>query len=335
MELPRGTDSTAACQERRAIDAGYFPPHARSSDRPHEMDPTALTESIGRRFHRPPAPSVVACASTRRPILFSHIASDRAMPGRTLPPPIEEAYAFHVHHTRITDGEMWLEGRHLKLPLIDHGGVFIFDLRTAPIAQLHHAFEFSRFQLSRAAIEELAYEQGARRVGELHARHGVTDPVVRHLALAMTRRIELFGKETDSLFTDGIALAFFTHAIQVYGSAITAPVSRGSLASWQVRRISEWVDANLDAAMSIADIAGLVDLSSSHFSRAFAVATGLPPHRWLMQRRIQRAKSLLRATSMPLSEIAALCGFVDQSHFTRVFARLERQTPARWRQALR
>ncbi len=299
------------------------------------MEPTALPASIGRRFHRPPAPSVVACASTRRPILFSHVASDVAMPGRTLPPPIEDAYAFHVHHAPITDGEMWLEGRHVTLPRIPHGGVFIFDLRTAPIAQLHHAFEFSRFQLTRPAIDELAYEQGARRVGDLRARHGVTDLVVRHLALAMTRRIELFGQETDSLFADGIALAFFSHVIQSYGDAAIAPASRGSLASWQLRRVSEWVDANLDATMSIADIAGLVDLSPSYFSRAFARTTGLPPHRWLMQRRIQRAKTLLRASAMPLSEIATSCGFVDQSHFTRVFARLEGQTPARWRLAQR
>jgi AraC-like DNA-binding protein len=87
--------------------------------------------------------------------------------------------------------------------------------------------------------------------------------------------------------------------------------------------------------MSIGDIAGVLGLSPSYFARAFLKTTGLPPHRWLLQRKLLRAKQLLRGTSLPLTEISSTCGFADQSHFTRVFGRTERLTPARWRRVNR
>jgi AraC-like DNA-binding protein len=83
--------------------------------------------------------------------------------------------------------------------------------------------------------------------------------------------------------------------------------------------------------MSIADLAAVVNLSRSHFARAFSRSTGLPPHRFVLQRRVARAKRLLKTTGLALSEISATCGFVDQSHFTKIFAAFERSTPGRWR----
>jgi AraC-like DNA-binding protein len=299
------------------------------------MDHLQFTESIGRRFHRPPAPSVIACSSTRHPIVISHIRSETAMPGRTLPPPVEDAFAIHVHYIPLRDGETWLEGRHSRLPPVDKGSIFIFDLRTEPVAQLHEGFEFSRFHLTRATIDDLAYEQQMKRVGNFRSTPGQSDPVVFHLAQALAQRIEILGKDQDSFFEDGIALAFFAHVARAYGGALPGRIDIGCLAPWQVRRISDWVDANMHAPMSIGDIAGVLGLSPSYFARAFLKTTGLPPHRWLLQRKLLRAKQLLRGTSLPLTEISSTCGFADQSHFTRVFGRTERLTPARWRRVHR
>jgi AraC family transcriptional regulator len=94
------------------------------------------------------------------------------------------------------------------------------------------------------------------------------------------------------------------------------------------------MEAELDADHSISRLAREFGLSSSHFARAFKTTTGLAPHQWLTRRRVARARELLAQTTMEPADIACACGFVDQSHFSRIFARVEKQSPGRWRRRL-
>jgi len=290
---------------------------------------------IGRRFHRPPVPSIVAFPELDDPVVFSHVGSTIAMPAPTLAPPVENTFAIHVHHAPLTAAEVWIDGRHVRLPPVPNGGIFIFDLRTEPVAQIHQPFEFSRFQLSRATLDDMAYERGLRRVGDLRAATCDPDPVIQHLALAMLHRIERFGAERDTIFVDAVALALFDHVARAYGGAREQAAAVSVLAPWQVRRVTEWVDAHLGQPISIAGLSGLIDLSPSYFSRAFVRAFGIPPHRWLLQRRIERAKALMTHSDATLADIAAACGFVDQSHFTKVFSGIVHATPSAWRRRMR
>jgi AraC family transcriptional regulator len=109
------------------------------------------------------------------------------------------------------------------------------------------------------------------------------------------------------------------------------PVARGGLAPWQLRRAKEMMGSRLDGAVSLAELARACDLSSGHFARAFKRATGQSPHCWLIAQRIEKAKQLMTETSLSLAEIACVCGFADQSHFTRVFSRATQITPGVWR----
>ncbi|WP_457831280.1 helix-turn-helix transcriptional regulator, partial [Staphylococcus aureus] len=79
--------------------------------------------------------------------------------------------------------------------------------------------------------------------------------------------------------------------------------------------------------MTIAQVAQECRLTPSHFARAFRRSTGLAPHGYLMQLRLEEAKKLLLQPHLPLVDIALICGFGDQSHFTRVFGRLTGATP--------
>ena len=76
------------------------------------------------------------------------------------------------------------------------------------------------------------------------------------------------------------------------------------------------MNASLDKDISIAQLASECGLSSSHFARAFKQATGQPPYRWLLERRLDTAQDLLLNSQMSLQEIASACGFLDQSHFS-------------------
>jgi AraC-like DNA-binding protein len=119
------------------------------------------------------------------------------------------------------------------------------------------------------------------------------------------------------------------------GAATTPPLVRGGLAPWQVRRAKEMLMAHLDGEITLEELAGECQLSRSHFARAFRKTTGLPPHRWLVEQRLERAKDLLLKSDLPLAEIADTCGFSDQSHFTRAFGAALGVAPGEWRRSRR
>jgi AraC family transcriptional regulator len=87
--------------------------------------------------------------------------------------------------------------------------------------------------------------------------------------------------------------------------------------SW--REIEEFIEAHLDMQLTVIDMAARTGLSASHFSRAFSAKLKIPPHAYLMSRRLTRAQQLLASSNMPLAEIALATGFADQSHLCRRF----------------
>lgn len=112
-------------------------------------------------------------------------------------------------------------------------------------------------------------------------------------------------------------------------------IVRGSLVSWQTRRITTHIEAHLTERIRTEDLAALLNLSSSHFSRAFKCTFGVSVHGYLVRRRIELAQALMLTTCKPLSEIALSCGMSDQSHFTRAFGRIVGETPHAWRRVRR
>jgi AraC family transcriptional regulator len=110
---------------------------------------------------------------------------------------------------------------------------------------------------------------------------------------------------------------------------------QGGLPPARLRRIEEFLMAHLADDIGLDDLAAIADLSAKHFARAFRQSTGAPPHRWLIERRIERGKELLAASDHSLAEIALACGFADQSHFTAAFRKAVGATPGAYRRALR
>jgi AraC family transcriptional regulator len=106
---------------------------------------------------------------------------------------------------------------------------------------------------------------------------------------------------------------------------------RGSLAPWQIRRVKTFVEEHLDQSISIRDLSGVARLSSTHFARAFKHSFGEAPHAYIVRRRLRRARHLMLAGDIALSELAFACGFADQSHLCKVFRRTTGITPAAWR----
>jgi transcriptional regulator GlxA family with amidase domain len=114
-----------------------------------------------------------------------------------------------------------------------------------------------------------------------------------------------------------------------------APTARShpALSPWQIRQLRLHLESNIGAKITTQSLARIARLSPSHFSRAFTVSFGNSPHRYLLQRRMERSQELMLTTTAPIVDIALDCGLVDQAHFGRLFRRLVGETPAAWRRA--
>lgn len=104
-----------------------------------------------------------------------------------------------------------------------------------------------------------------------------------------------------------------------------------TLAPWQVNLAMRTMGQKLSDSISISDVASMCRLSFCYFVRAFTNTVGIAPYAWFVQQRILSAKALLSETPMPLAQVALECGFSDQAHFTKAFAKASGMTPAKWR----
>jgi AraC family transcriptional regulator len=107
--------------------------------------------------------------------------------------------------------------------------------------------------------------------------------------------------------------------------------ARGGLAPWQMRAVRNHIDDRLGGPVRVGDLAKLVSLSASYFSRAFKESFGELPHAYIVRMRIERAQALMITSSSSLSQIAYACGLVDQAHLCRCFRQATGTTPGVWR----
>ncbi|NGO66666.1 helix-turn-helix transcriptional regulator [Rhizobium daejeonense] len=161
--------------------------------------------------------------------------------------------------------------------------------------------------------------------------HMTDDPVLRRLALRIYPFFD--APETmDSLMADHYMWSLGIYLCTHYGDlAIRRPIV-GGLCTWQVRLAKDVIETSLVGGIGLADLAQLCGLRTSQFAHGFKRSTGVAPYEWLQCRRIERAKECLLAGGS-LFDVAALCGFADESHLIRMFRRRMGVSPGAWRRA--
>ena len=100
---------------------------------------------------------------------------------------------------------------------------------------------------------------------------------------------------------------------------------------WKMRRVIDYIEENLDGDLSLEAMAAEVEISPLYLARAFKAAIGQSPHRYVLARRIERAKELLRNTDLPVVDVALSSGFSSQSHLSHWFLRYVGVSPAVYR----
>jgi AraC family transcriptional regulator len=109
---------------------------------------------------------------------------------------------------------------------------------------------------------------------------------------------------------------------------------RGGLAPAVRRRLAEYIDASLDQTLSLGRLATIACMSEYHVARMFRLSFGMPPHAWIAARRVERARQLLKSTSLPLQQIADACGYADISHFSHRFRQDIGIAPSKYRRII-
>lgn len=209
--------------------------------------------------------------------------------------------------------------------------IYVRDFSEDYRADLYGNFDFLLVELSPAFFTRLADEHNVAAVRGLTCAAEQADVVLGNLAHALAAGLETPGA-LATLFIEQLGLAIGTHLARQYGDMRPADERiKGALSAACMNRAKEMLLDRARDGVSIAHVARECNLSRGYFIRAFAKKTGQTPHQWLIEKRTEQARQLVEATDMPLSEIAALCGFADQSHLSRVFLRIVGMSPGAWR----
>ncbi len=300
------------------------------------MRTTGYERLLSKRLGIPNPPTFVTSVSRGAPITFTRLRLDSASPTCDGTMPAEEAYSFHVNFLKQESFSISIKARTVERYFLGEGCSIMLDYSETLATTLHSAMDTVRLYVPRLTLQDFVREEyGSSEAYLKPPQQVIGDPILYHLGASLSALLE-HPEENNSLLADHIALSLQSHLYHTYSATpASSRRARGGLAPWQESHAKEAMDANLNKEMDIAQLASECGLSTSRFARAFRQSTGCPPHRWLLQRRIERARYLLLNSDKTLVEIAKACGFSDQSHLTRAFGQIVGTSPGLWRRARR
>jgi AraC family transcriptional regulator len=171
---------------------------------------------------------------------------------------------------------------------------------------------------------------------ELVRTAGMSDPLVNEVATALRDMSARPAESTDSLFAEGASSLLAAHLVSRYSNIrLRSAALLPSLSDQKLKRVIDLVESRFAGTISLDELAAETCLSPFHFARLFRKATGLPPHRYITERRIQDAKARLAEGRLSLLEVALEAGFGSQGNFNRIFRKHTGLTPGQFRRLRR
>ena len=189
---------------------------------------------------------------------------------------------------------------------------------------------YLRRSLYEAAVSEL-YGCDAS-AAEIVPRFGIIDPLLEQLAIALADALRS-GSVRDGLYIDTVAQMMAVHLARAHSvqSRQTSLPPTPTVPHQRMRQLIEFIEANLDQPLTLDAMAAQVGISPLYLARAFKAAIGQSPHQYVLARRIERAKELLRNTAIPIIDVALSVGFSSQSHLSHWMIRHTGVSPGVYR----
>jgi AraC family transcriptional regulator len=227
----------------------------------------------------------------------------------------------------------WRGSRGLRSEAVSTGTLAICEYNQSKRFEMRSAAKFAIVLLRNEVLQQVGLGTGYIRP-ELQAHEVVQDQTLRHLMEVLLRE-KREGFLSGSLFLDGVSTALASYLLRRYSVASrTERNVAGGMAPTTLRRCVEFMEAHLDGNLRLSELALEAGVSTSHFLRSFRQSTGKTPYQFLLHRRVERARILMRDLRAPLAQVAQASGFADQHHLSRVFRRITGVTPSSYRHSL-
>ncbi len=278
-------------------------------------------------------PNLVIRPPSEAQIAITRLASDAGLPERTASIPSERAFVVSVHLTPASERgcEIWVDDRYSRIAEWPAGGVGIYDLASNPRVRNRGPVDWVHYHVPRSTLNAFANDVELGDISDLQCSPGVVDPVLHQMTQMILPSLNT-GHALEELFLDYFRLLFCAHVAGKYAPSLSRIKNHGGgLAPWQRRRVTELLREHIDGSLKLSVLAGECGLSVSHFARSFRQSFATSAHHYLILQRVERAKSLLINSILPLSEVASQSGFSDQAAFSRTFKSVAGAPPGQWR----
>jgi AraC family transcriptional regulator len=216
---------------------------------------------------------------------------------------------------------------------VSAGSMSICEFNQPRRSEMRNPASVALVFLRNEILKQTVHDSRQPRV-ELQERHGLQDQTMRHLMEILLYE-KRQGFQSGGFFLDGIAAALASHLIRYYSA--DAPLIAnfvGGMAPPTLRRCIALMEARLEGDLRLTELACEAGLSTSHFIRSFRESTGKTPYQFLLDRRVQRAQTLMRDPRTSLTEVAKSSGFANQHHMARIFRYVTGMTPSAYRRSL-
>lgn len=217
-----------------------------------------------------------------------------------------------------------------------YGDIHIIPADTPSEWEVKGKDTFLTMNVAPALLQRVAAEMGfdAQRI-EIRNRFQIRDTQLENIAWALKEEME-YGYPCGQLYFDSLAVAVAARLICYHSSQSTETLRpHKRLTDRRLRQVFDYIEDHLAETISLDDLAAVVSLSVSHFKVLFREATGVAPHQYVIRRRLERARSLLGADKLSISQIALETGFAHQSHLARHMQRVLGVSPKILRELLR
>jgi len=238
-----------------------------------------------------------------------------------------------IFHLKGSVGIRWSVSGHQLDGRVTPGHFDFFPGREGVGVQLSGPVETMHLYLRRsivdAVVEDMFGDPTALKLNPIFNRN---DPFLEQIAMSMRTSIADDGV-ASRIYVEQLSWALAAHLVRSSVPHVPHAIDGGGLSKQQLRRVIEFIDANLGRRLELDDLAAASCLSAVYFGRQFKRTTDMSPHQFVIQRRVERAKRLLTSTTQSIVEIAAACGFCHQEYLTRVFRMKCGTTPFAYRKA--
>lgn len=247
-------------------------------------------------------------------------------------PDLSEASAWD---RELASGERWLDGR-LERERRRSGDIAIIPAGMSHRCNWNASVQFMVLAIEPALLcqmgEDLVNDVGGSSLKETRIEltprfMNQSDPLIQGIFFSLRAELES-GKIGGDLLIDSLKTTLAIHLLRNY-CTIQPRLSNdpGRLSRSTLQHVTEYIHAHLDRDLKLIELSTIAQLSQYHFLRLFKQQMGITPHQYILQRRIEKAKHLLKHSELSIADIAVRTGFCDQSHLTRCFKRIVGVTP--------